>query len=111
MNYIERIEALEDEIARLNELLDNYDDDKIDPDWRLTRRERVVFGCLDRAKGKFVPKDVLIRTIFRMADNEPEDATNAVDVAVCRLRLKLKLCKAPLAIETIRHVGVRMRRL
>jgi DNA-binding response OmpR family regulator len=74
----------------------------------LTRRERAIVEVLMRDVGRVTPKSRLEHALSEFGD---ELSTNALDLAMSRLRKKLDGFGAGASIETIRGIGYMLREL
>jgi len=77
-----------------------------DAELSLTPRERAIVEVLMRDVGRVTPKRKLEHTLSEFGE---EFSTNALDLAMSRLRKKLDGLPTGAAIETIRGVGYLMR--
>jgi len=68
----------------------------------MTRRELAALELLLRRVGKVVPKDVIKEKLYGFDD---EVISNAVEVAIHRLRKRLQTVGARARIHTVRGVG------
>ncbi len=75
-------------------------------DLGLTPRERAVMEILMREVGRAVPKRKLEHALSEFGDDV---STNAVELAVSRLRKKLNAIESGAALETIRGLGYLLR--
>lgn len=74
----------------------------------LTPRERTIMEILMREVGRAVPKRKLEHALSEFGDDM---STNAVELAVSRLRKKLAAFESGAAVETIRGLGYLLREL
>jgi two-component system, OmpR family, response regulator len=79
-----------------------------DVDLGLAPRERTVLEILMREAGRVVPKRKLEHALSEFGD---ELSSNAVELAVSRLRKKLEPHDSGVALETIRGVGYLLREI
>ncbi|MCI4678030.1 response regulator transcription factor [Rhodoblastus acidophilus] len=77
-------------------------------DLGLTPRERTVAEILMREVGRAVPKRKLEHALSEFGD---DISTNAVELAISRLRKKLNAVEPGAALETIRGLGYLLREL
>ncbi|WP_395175541.1 helix-turn-helix domain-containing protein [Roseibium alexandrii] len=93
----EENEELFAENLRLKQQL--FGDFEIPHDWKLTRRERKIFGCLLAAT--LAKKETLIEAVFGLYD-EPASADDNIKVSIFNMRKKLN----PLGIKIKVQWGV-----
>jgi len=74
----------------------------------LTPRERTIVEILMRDAGRVVPKRKLENALSEYGD---DISTNAIELAVSRLRKKLATLESGAALETIRGLGYLLREL
>lgn len=93
MDEIARAEALEAEIERLNQRVDQLEavigisGVLLPMEWRLTASEARVMGVL--LKRELATKDAIMAALYR-ADARDEAEIKIVDVFICKIRKKLK---------------------
>lgn len=77
----------------------------------LTVTEAQIYLILDRAEGKTLSKETILRRMYstsRSTDEMPSE--KVIDVLVCKLRAKLEAGNAACKIETLWGLGYRMER-
>ncbi|GLS18514.1 DNA-binding response regulator [Labrys miyagiensis] len=72
----------------------------------LSPRERSVLEVLVRHAGQVVPKEMLETKLSEVGD---EISTNAVELAISRLRRRLQAFETGVALETVRGIGYLLR--
>lgn len=78
----------------------------------LTATEAQMYLILDRAEGKTLSKETILRRMYatsRSTDEMPSE--KLIDVFVCKLRAKLEAANAACKIETMWGLGYRMERM
>lgn len=103
-SLIEENETLREEVRQLRGLL--APEPRAPKHWRLTRLQDRLLRALRGAGTGLLTRERAMAALYSDRDDPPD--AKMIDVHLCLLRAKLRLCGLPVAVETLPLEGYRL---